>query len=73
MCVEGVDDKGNSKFYCRCFLVFEGVLCEVEGVVVVVEDFGGGFEDGLIIGRLYVIIVLNFLWDFFGSIFVLIF
>lgn len=70
--MEGVDDKGNSKFYCRCPAAFEGALCEVEGAVVVAEDSGGGFEDGLIIGRLYATIILNFLWDSFGSIFVLI-
>lgn len=70
--MEGVDDKSNSKFYCRCPPAFEGALCEVEGAVVVAEDSGVIFEDGLIIGRLYATIVLNFLWGSFGSIFVLI-
>lgn len=60
-CVEGVDDKGNSKFYCRCPLAFEGALCEVEGAVVVAEDSGVGFEDGLIIGRLHAAVVGNLL------------
>lgn len=68
-CVEGVDDKGNSKFYCRCSPAFEGALCEVEGAVVVAEDSGVGFGDGLIIGRLYATIVLNFLWESFERFF----
>ena len=60
-CIEGVDVEGNSKFYCRCPLAFEGALCEVEGAVVVAEDSGVGFEDGLIIGRWYTTISGNFL------------
>ena len=60
-CVEGVDDNGNSRFYCKCPLAFEGALCELEGAVVVAEDSGVGFEDGLIIGRLYATIFSDFL------------
>jgi len=71
-CVEGVDDKGNSKFYCRCPLAFEGALCEVEGLVVVAEDSGFGFEDGLIIGRLRAAVFGNFPIFFVGDFYALI-